>query len=115
GEVLLELCWPDAELDAARNNLSIALSSLRQVLRSPGAGAGEVLEADRVSVRLNPAALHTDVAEFETALQQAAAAPAPEEQERLLARAAGLYQGPLLWGWYEDWIVREQERLADRY
>ena len=33
-EVLMDIFWPDADPDAARNNLNVAIHGLRQVLRT---------------------------------------------------------------------------------
>jgi DNA-binding SARP family transcriptional activator len=73
-EVLLAMLWPEMEERAARNNLSVALSSLRSQLEPPGTPAHSVLRADRFSVGLNPATVTTDVAEFEEAIRAAARA-----------------------------------------
>src|SRR5213075_2892563 len=51
-EVLIELFWPDASEDSARHSLSLALSSLRGQLEPPGAVAGSVIIADKLSVEL---------------------------------------------------------------
>src|SRR5579862_536722 len=59
-EELVELLWPEAAPDTARNNLSTALSSLRHQLEPPGVSSGSVLQADRFRVGLNPAAFRTD-------------------------------------------------------
>src|ERR1051326_3118100 len=69
-EVLIDLLWPEYDLHAGRNSLSVALSSLRHQLEPPGVPAGAILQADRVSVGLNSAVVSTDVAEFESALDQ---------------------------------------------
>src|SRR5438105_9728764 len=112
-DALLELLWPEADLDAGRHNLSNALSVLRRVLEPPGVLPGTVILADQSSVRLNAAAVRTDVAAFEEAVTQAAD-PAIQEAERLalLLRAAELYRGPLLPGFYEEWISLEAARLC---
>ncbi|HTE17582.1 MAG TPA: hypothetical protein VK689_04280, partial [Armatimonadota bacterium] len=60
-EVLVEMLWPEAELDAGRHNLSNALSALRHVLEPPGVPPGTILRTYRATVRLNPAAVSTDV------------------------------------------------------
>src|SRR5437667_11082165 len=60
-EVLIELFWPDSEMETGRHNLSNALSSLRSQLEPPGVLAGAVIIADRFSVELNPDAFTTDV------------------------------------------------------
>src|SRR5687767_6453324 len=68
---LVELLWPEGDPEAGSLNLRVALSSLRRQLEPPGVPPHSVLLADRSSIRLNPAAVSTDVAEFETALQAA--------------------------------------------
>src|SRR5262249_53861343 len=113
-EVLIELLWPEAELDAGRHNLSVALSLLRQLLEPPGVPDGSVVDADRHGVGPNPAAVATDVAELEGALAHAAAA-APEQRAKFLVTAAEAYGGELLPGHYDDWIFPEQQRLDELY
>ena len=110
-EVLIELLWPEGNVDTGRHNLSVALSSLRQQLEPPGVPDGSVLIAERFSVRLDPAAVTTDVNEFEAALRSASAAPSAEERLEWLGRSVELYQGDLLPGYYDDWIPPEQHRL----
>src|SRR5437016_4720220 len=73
-EELVELLWPEGDPDAGRLNLRVALSWLRQQLELPGPPGQGVILADRASVRLNPAAVTTDVAEFEATLKAAASA-----------------------------------------
>ncbi|HEY3266612.1 MAG TPA: BTAD domain-containing putative transcriptional regulator [Armatimonadota bacterium] len=113
-EVLAEILWPEAEPDAARNRFRVALSALRRILEPPGTAPGSVLLAGRNTVQLHPDALHTDVAEFERALDEAASG-APEARGDALARAVGLYRGDLLMGFYENWVQPERERLNATY
>lgn len=112
-EYLIDLFWPDLEIDAGRNNLSTALSTLRHLLEPPGVPAGAVLIADRASIRLNPEAVRTDVQEFEGALATARSAPSLTEQTQELLHAVDLYRGELLPGFYEEWIEADRDRLAD--
>src|SRR5258708_25998172 len=70
-EAIIGMLWPEAEPDAARHNLSNALSFLRHVLEPPGVPSGTVIMADRSSVRLNPEAVTVDVVEFESDLRNA--------------------------------------------
>jgi predicted ATPase/DNA-binding SARP family transcriptional activator len=112
---LIDLLWPDADPDAARTSLRQALFLLRQQLEPPGVPAGAVLLADRASVRLNPEAIATDVAEFDAAVQGAERAGSPAERAERLARAVELYQGELLHGYYEAWVLQEREWLAERF
>lgn len=98
-ETLVDLIWPDADLDAGRNRLRNALSVLRSTLAE--AGCDEMLVADRESVRLAPGTLACDVQRFEEAVGR---------QQWLDARHA--YAGELLPGHFEDWVLEERQRLA---
>ncbi|MFB3882374.1 MAG: BTAD domain-containing putative transcriptional regulator [Armatimonadota bacterium] len=114
-EALAVLLWPDSTPEAGQMSLRVALSSLRHQLEPPGTRAGTVLVADRSSVGLDPAAVATDVAEFEAALRTAEHSASEAERGQHLARAISLYGGPLLPGYYQDWIGAEQQRLTERY
>jgi hypothetical protein len=74
-----------------------------------------VIIANRLDVRLNPAVVVTDVAQFETALQAAASALGIDEQVRRLDAATALYRGPLLPGHYEAWVLPEQQGLSELF
>ncbi len=110
-EILIEMLWPESDALTLRNSLSVALSSLRNQFEPPGVPQGTVIRADRFSVGLNPSTVTTDVAEFETAIKASAKAGSTLERAQYLSKAVELYQGPLLPGFYEDWISVEQERL----
>src|SRR5712692_9372582 len=114
-EVLIELLWPEAEPHSGRNNLRRELTSLRRQLEPPGLPARAVLVADRDSVQLNPAACATDVKAFEAALQIAARPRGGAERAARLTEAAERYQGELLPGYFEAWIMPERQRLAERF
>src|SRR5262245_3466031 len=87
-EVLIELFWPEAELEAGRHSLSVSLSSLRQQLEPEGTRPeGEVLITDRHTAGLNPLIVTTDVAEFESALKSAAQAGDPHRRKAFLGNA----------------------------
>ena len=112
---LLDLLWPESEPEKARQNLRQCLRSLRLLLEQPPFAPGSVLRTARADIRLNPAHARTDVAEFES--QLAAAKQAADRAERIsrLTRAVDLYQGELLPGFYQDYFVAEQHRLAERH
>jgi predicted ATPase/DNA-binding SARP family transcriptional activator/class 3 adenylate cyclase len=114
-EVLTEVLWPEDDVEAARHKLRVAISSLRHQLEPPGIPAGAVIAADRFTVRLNPATTTTDVADFRGALESASAAPNRVAATERLADAVELYRGPLLPGFYEEWIMPEQQRLAEEF
>src|SRR4051794_23326022 len=109
-EVLVELLWPECEVDAGRSRLSVLLSALRRQLHLPS-GAIPILEADRFSVGLSTTGVTTDVEEFHAALADAAEAQSDTRRVRLLTDAVDLYRGELLPGYYEEWIVPERQRL----
>ena len=114
-EVLIELLWPWSSPAAGRHSLSVELSALRRQLEPPGVPTGAVIQADRTSVGLNSDAVGTDVGEFEAALAAAQTARDDPEGTQSLVEAVEAYHGPLLPGYYQDWILPEQDRLADLY
>ncbi len=114
-EVLAELLWPERPPRAGRTNLNTALSSLRRQLEPPGVPAGAIIQGDRFAVQLNPEAITTDVADFQSLLHAAGDAQSATECRQLLTDAVDLYQGELLPGFYENWVVPEQRKLADQY
>ncbi len=101
---LVVLLWPDAEEERARHSLTQALYAARRAL---GADDLFVTAGD---VRLNRERLSTDVQEIETALDGGE-----------LERAAQLYQGPFLDGFFlpgstefEQWSSAQRQRFEDR-
>jgi DNA-binding SARP family transcriptional activator len=113
-ELLIDVLWPNAELEARRNSFNVTLTRLRQELEAAGVPGG-IIVSEQAAVYLSPGGVTTDVEEFETALQQAAQTGSDEEKRQALLRAVDLYQGPLLPGFYENWALIEQQRLAERY
>jgi TolB-like protein len=103
---LASLLWSDRGDPQARDSLKHALNSLRQCLQS--ADSPGVI-ADRQSVRLDPAAVSTDVSAFERLVS----AGTSESIEQAIA----LYRGDLLDGIsirdeaFEDWLLVERQRL----
>jgi predicted ATPase/DNA-binding SARP family transcriptional activator len=112
---LVDLFWPEMDLEPGRTNLSTALTSLRRQLEPPGIPAGSLLVADRRTVQLNPEAVVTDVAEFDLLLDTAARVEDPLERAGLLERAVGLYRGELLPGCLEEWALLERARSSERW
>lgn len=105
-EVLADLFWPEAP-DGGRNSLSVALSTIRELL---GEHASTILKWDRVSVGILADALATDVAEFHGHWQRARAPGGPclEDLEACVRLAAE----PLLDGFYDEWVLLERDVLA---
>jgi predicted ATPase/DNA-binding SARP family transcriptional activator len=115
-EALIELFWPDVDFEAGRASLRSALPVLRRLLAPLPLGEGNpaspLLVIDRLTVRLDPEQVTTDVAEFERALQAASRATSPGEAVALWEQAVSLYGGELLAGYSEPWVLAERQRLA---
>jgi predicted ATPase/DNA-binding SARP family transcriptional activator len=111
-EELLELLWPDVSSPVARNRLSVLLSALRQHLEPAGVSPESVLLAERHTVQLLPTAFTSDYHDLLTALHAAKSAPDDAAAIAHLENAIALYQGELLAGFYDEWILTERARLA---
>lgn len=114
-EQLIHLFWQNSEMEAARNSLRVALNSLRKQLEPPEISPGTVLVANRMHIQLNSLAIETDVDDFLRAVTKAQNTSDASESIEFYLKAIELYQGELLPGWYEDWIVAERSRLTESY
>jgi non-specific serine/threonine protein kinase len=93
--------------------LRSALYSLRQTLEGPKGRFGKYLTSQAGTVRFNTqSAYWLDVEEFARSLKLAPPAPGEERATRL-GQAVSLYQGNLLAGFYDDWVLMEQEHLKE--
>jgi DNA-binding SARP family transcriptional activator len=117
-DVLMDLFWPDAAPEAARNNLNVAIHGLRQALKVVSDVQVVIFQegAYRLSSDL---AIWLDVEEFE---RHVAAGRRDEGAGQLAAATAeyevatGLYQGDFLADDpYEEWPVLARERLRVAY
>ena len=118
-DVLMELQWPNHSHNSARNNLNVALYSLRNTLDGLGQSAQPVLYRDGCYF-LNPELTWwVDRNEFLLALDNAQLARRTSQPVQIISayhRAIQLYRGPL----FEDdasgeWYLPEQRRLKDLY
>jgi len=103
-EELIDLLWPDAELEVGRNRLRQVLSTLRRLLEPPDLPPDSVLHADRQTVGFNADAVTCDAYEFERLLKQGA-----------IAQALECYRGELLPGFIDEWVDEERLRLGALY
>ncbi len=102
---LIAYLWPDSDSERGRHLLSDSVYRINQELGS------ETVLAVGDELRLDCEAVGCDVLEFENAVG-----------ERDFARAAGLYAGPFLDGFFlsecvelERWIEQQRDRLARIY
>jgi DNA-binding SARP family transcriptional activator len=103
-EKLATLFWGDSSEAKARGSLRKSLTFLRKAL------GDDVILADVETVQINPSlSFWIDVLEFERQARIFLADPASDPQSIDIR----LYQGDLLAGFYDDWIVplREHDRL----
>ena len=112
-EELIERFWPNTTIEKGRNNLRVALASLRRQLELPDLPKGTFLVANHRWVKLQQTAAQTDVRAFEAALQRATTNSS--ENHAHLSTAFSLYKGVLLPGFYDDWIPIEESRLEDLF
>jgi DNA-binding SARP family transcriptional activator len=118
-DVLMALQWPGHSHTSARNNLNVALYSLRNTLEGLGQEAQPILYRDGCYI-LNPELTWwIDRNEFLSALDDARRAHREDRPGRVIGayrKAIQLYRGPL----FEDdgdgeWYLPEQRRLQDLY
>lgn len=102
---LMAYLWPESDAARARHALNQQLYAQRKLL------AGRELFLGGKTLRLNPAAIRTDVGEFEDSLDGGA-----------LEAAVAVYGGPFLDGFFlkdapefERWADAQRHRLARRF
>jgi DNA-binding SARP family transcriptional activator len=118
-ETLMDVFWPDTGVSAARNNLNVAVHSLRRFLRDAHTEVSHVVFRDG-SYLIDPALpVWVDAAEFERladAGEQHERAGRLPEAVRDLHAAEALYQGGLFDDDpYEEWMLARRRELQDRY
>lgn len=118
-EVLMELFWPEATSEAARNNLNVAIYGLRRALRQGYPEFSHVLFQNDAYL-LNPA-LHIwiDAEEFTQQIRAGQRLMLRGELEQAIyadRAAEALYQGEFFEeDRYEDWILPLRQSLQDEY
>jgi DNA-binding SARP family transcriptional activator len=104
--------WPDSSDSQARTNLRRELLQMRRALPQ----AEPYLRSEPQIIQWDPdAELALDVADFRATLAEAETSSDTQRRAELLGRAADMYQGDLLPGLYDEWILSKREDLAQRY
>ncbi len=119
-EALASVLWPETTTAQSKKYLRQALWQLQSMLGSQtGPICNHLFRIQPERIQLNSGAdLWCDVAAFEQAFASVQKIPASalnECQAETLQHAAELAQKPLLEDWYEDWCLRERERLQTMY
>jgi predicted ATPase/DNA-binding SARP family transcriptional activator len=105
-EKLAGLLWPDSLEETARDNLRHALWRLRKAL--PAGPEARYLLADDLTIAFNASAEYRlDAADLEKLGEGASA-------EELIA-VLSQYQGELLPGFYDEWVLAEREHLQSAF
>ena len=115
----MELFWPGAHPDAARNNLNVAIYGLRQALREARPNFSHVLFQDDCYL-LNPDLrvwVDSDAfAEHLKTAQKLERCGDLNSAIREYRAADALYQGQFLEeDRYEDWLIPQRQQLQDDY
>jgi predicted ATPase/DNA-binding SARP family transcriptional activator len=105
-EKLAGQLWPDSREEAARDYLRHALWRIRKALTS--VAAAHLLKADDLSVTF--VATDESIVDVATVSRGATSQIADE-----LMQALAVYQGDLLPGFYDEWVVLEREHLKAIY
>ena len=101
-EKLAGMFWPDSLEETARSNLRSALWKIRKAL--PASASTEYLQTDDFSIAFNASADHwLDAAKLEKLSGSAST-------DELMA-VLSVYQGELLPGFYDEWVILEREHL----
>jgi DNA-binding SARP family transcriptional activator len=117
---LVEVFWGDSGTERGRSCLNTALWRLRQALEPREVPTGSVLDThapDEVRILMGDGCW-ADVAEFErcaASLLTRSPQPIPLRELELLERNLALHSGDLLSGYYDEWAVRERDRLRCLY
>lgn len=118
-EVLMDLFWPDVDVDAARNNLNVAIYGLRQALRAVSTDFAHILFQNGTYL-LNPAmVVWSDVQQFWSHLQTAKRLQHKQDTPGVVAAlhaAVDLYQGEFLAeDRYEEWVIAPRQQVLEAY
>jgi predicted ATPase/DNA-binding SARP family transcriptional activator/Tfp pilus assembly protein PilF len=114
-EQVMEMLWPDLDIDVAANRLNGAVHELRQILEPDIArpAASRLLRLERDILELaDNSHIWVDAEAFENLLKEAHTTTDPKHAETLLEQAAELYQGSyLLEELYAEWAAPRRDAL----
>ena len=105
-EKLAGIFWPDSSDENARKNLRQELWRIRKAVSSLDTNADNYFIADEFTLTFNPDANYwLDVHQLENS----------DSDPQSLVSNLSLYEGELLPGFYDEWIVLERERIQTAF
>jgi DNA-binding SARP family transcriptional activator len=118
-DILMDLQWPNHTYTSARNNLNVALYSLRNTLEGPWQGIQPIIYQDGCYVLNSELKWWIDRDEFLSALSKAHSIRSSDHPRKAISyyqKAVELYRGSL----FEDdptsdWYLAEQRHLNELY
>ena len=117
-EVLMDVFWPDADTETARNNLNVAMHNMRKALRIVIFLPVIVFEDGAYGLAPD-LQVWLDLEEFERCIKDGQRLEARDQFTAAVTEyeaAISLYQGDFLeQNLYEEWTVLERERLRVAY
>ncbi len=118
-EVLMEVFWPAADAEAARNSLNVAIHRLRRALGRGDGGFPLVLFSDGRYVLDPRLTVWTDADAFLAHAQRASELECGRHRDGALQEYAAcvtLYRGELLADdRYDEWLLPLRQQFRDRY
>jgi DNA-binding SARP family transcriptional activator len=118
-DMLMDLCWPDADPETARRNLHQAIYVVRKALRAAYDPSQLILFADEAYAVNTSAGVWCDADEFEACARAGRRAERELREEDAIAAyesAERTYAGDFLEDSpYEDWTMAERDRLRQVY
>lgn len=117
-DVLMDIFWPNSGVEAARNNLNVAMHNLRQALHSATDKAVICFEDGAYGLATN-LEIWLDVEEFEHCVKEGRQFEARNQLAAAVTEyeiAVNLYRGDFLSdNPYENWTILDRERLRVSY
>ena len=108
-EKLAGMLWPEANDAQARNNLRYTLWQARKALARRGSSADRFLRTDKIAVTfLRESDFWIDAGELLRPVE-------PSVGSDALIASLSHYGGELLPGFYEEWVLRERDRISAQY
>lgn len=124
---IVDIFFPDTPLESIDNTFHQAVSNIRSVLKSEtpgktkeskkstGSDSDLLIYEDKTLAINKPGECYIDLNEFNTAIKQASLTDNKKEKINFLKKAAELYSGNVLEGYYESWCEELREQYREKF